>query len=147
SDAVVDFLLRPDPDITEKALAKQFWTEHVQDIEDRLVLKASLSSDAAYGRFLSADFYEEFKLNRPASLDKLKTWVDAAIASEVDLENPMTIEAGATTAGNQFVTGVKEKVTSSLMSFARDPKQGYAFLCEWLEELMTLGKQKIAQLP
>ncbi len=147
ADAAIDFLLRPDPDITEKALAKQFWTEHIHEIEERLALKASLSSDAAYGRFLSSDFYDEFKLNRPACLDKLKSWVESALTDQVDLESPASIESSAVATVKQFLADLKLQTQSTLMTFARNPKNGYTFLCEWLEELMALNKQKIAQLP
>ena len=40
TNAVVDFLLRPDPDITEKALAKQFFADLLPNVEDVLSLKA-----------------------------------------------------------------------------------------------------------
>ncbi len=147
TDAVIDFLLRPDPDITEKALAKQFWSEHVADIEEKLVLRASLSNDVAYGRFLSSAFCDEFRLNKPACLDRLRHWVDSLTADKIRQDQPLSIEQNATNYGEQFVTGVMDQVNRCLMTFARNPKQGYAFLCEWLEELMALDKQKMAQLP
>jgi len=147
TDAVVDFLLRPDPDVTEKALAKQFWSEHISEVEDKLCLRASLSNDASYGRFLSSAFYEEFKYNKPASLDKLHNWVESLMADSIGSNEPLSIEKHAVTYGKDFVDQVTAQINKTLMLFARNPKQGYAFLCEWLEELMALGKQKIAQLP
>ncbi len=147
TDAVIDFLLRPDPDITEKALAKQFWSEHVCEVEEKLVLRASLSNDVAYGRFLSSAFCDEFRLNKPACLDNLRQWVDALTSDQIRVDQPLSIEQNATNYGEHFVTGVIDQVNRSLMTFARNPKQGYAFLCEWLEELMALNKQKMAQLP
>lgn len=147
TDAVVDFLLRPDPDITEKVLAKQFWAQYVGDIEDKLALQESLSNDSAYGRFLSGAFYEEFKLNRPACMDKIKNWAESVLSPKVDFENPLDVEKHAATTGNDFVATVGKQLHTDLMSYALSPKNGYAFLCEWLEELMILVKQKIAQLP
>lgn len=147
TDAVVDFLLRPDPDITEKALAKQFWTEHVADIEEKLVLRASLSNDASYGRFLSSAFHEEFKQSKPASLDKLKHWMQSIMADKIGDDQPLSVEKHAATYGKDFIKEVTGQVDKSLMTFARNPKLGYSFLSEWLEELVALGKQKIAQLP
>ncbi|MDZ4838018.1 MAG: tubulin-like doman-containing protein [Candidatus Melainabacteria bacterium] len=147
TDAVIDFLLRPDPDITEKALAKQFWSEHVAEVEDKLVLRTSLSSDASYGRFLSSAFHEEFKLNKPASLDKLKHWVEALMSDSIIEGESLSIENHATSYAKDFIDSVNTQVNKSLMTFAHNPKHGYAFLCEWLEELMALCNQKIAQLP
>lgn len=147
TDAVVDFLLRPDPDITEKALAKQFWMEHADDAEDVLSLKTSLSNDAAYGRFLSSEFYTEFKESRPACLDKIKRWVESTIADQIDSEKPLSIEVHANDTSKKLIEELTEHVKHDLMVYARNPKHGYAFLCEWLEELKLLAEQKINRLP
>ncbi|MBX9694073.1 MAG: tubulin-like doman-containing protein, partial [Cyanobacteria bacterium] len=146
-DAVVDFLLRPDPDITEKVLARKFWANHVSDVEERLSLQASLSNDAAYGRFLSMEFCQEFRINRPACLDKVTRWVESVLASEMDLESPLDIERHAAMASKEMIDGLARQVQIDLMAYARNPKHSYAFVCEWLEELIALTKQKIAQVP
>src|ERR1700733_2464600 len=80
TNTVIEFLMRPDPDITEKALAKQFWAENLAKAEDGLSFRASLSTDSTYGRFLSRPFFEEFKENKPACLDRLKQWSDKVMA-------------------------------------------------------------------
>lgn len=152
TDAVVDFLLRPDPELTEKVLAKQFWSEHVAELEDKLVLRASLSNDASYGQFLSSEFYEEFKLNKPAALNKLTNWTESILNGSSGINTgadtpSLSIERNAINYAGDFVARVRTQLNRTLMVFARNPKQGYAFLCEWLEELMALNKQKIAQLP
>lgn len=147
TDAVVDFLLRPDPDVTEKRLAKQFWADHVSNVEDNLSFKASLSNDAAYGRFLSQEFCDEFKQERPKCLDKVKRWVESTVSDNVDLDKPLDIEKHQADAAKNQITTITDAIKKDLMAYARNPKHGYAFLCEWLEELKILAEQKKARLP
>ncbi|HEY9678103.1 MAG TPA: tubulin-like doman-containing protein [Drouetiella sp.] len=147
SEAVIDFLLRPDPDITEKALAKQFFADNLSKIEDTLTLKASLSTDASYGRYLSRAFFDEFKQNRPACINKLKQWSDTITSDTVDPENPLEIEKQAANASKQAIANVATTLDTGLKSYVKDPERGYVFLREYLEELIALGQQKLAQLP
>jgi hypothetical protein len=147
TNAVVDFLLRPDPDITEKALAKQFFADNLATIEDSLCLKASLSTDPAYGRFLSRPFFEEFGNNRPACIDKLKHWIDNACSATVSIDEPLEIEKTAVGCCKQTLDKVKDGVNGQLKAWSKDPERGYTFLREWLEELIQLAKTKLAQVP
>lgn len=147
ADSVIDFLLRPDPDITEKALAKKFFADHLAKVEDSLTLRASLSTDATYGRYLSRPFFDEFKQNRPACINKLKQWSDTIISDTVEPENPLEIEKQAASASKQAISVVASALDSGLKSYVKDPERGYVFLREWLEELIDLARQKLAQVP
>lgn len=147
SDAVIDFLLRPDPDITEKALAKQFFADNLSKIEDSLTLKASLGTDASYGRYLSRAFFDEFKQNRPACINKLKQWSDTIISETVDPDSPLEIEKQAAAASKQAISNIATVLDTGLKSYVKDPERGYVFLREYLEELIALAQQKLAQVP
>lgn len=147
TNAVIDFLLRPDPDITEKALAKQFFAENLAKTEDALTLKASLSTDPSYGRYLSRVFYDEFKENRPACVNKLKQWSDTVINGTVDPNLAVDIEKVSITASKDAISKVKDALDKTLKTYANDPERGYIFLSEWLEELIALAQTKLAQVP
>jgi hypothetical protein len=146
-NSVADFLLRPDPDITEKALAKQFFAQHINGAEDRLTFRASLSTDPLYGRFLSRNFFQEFKENKPGCIDKLKQWSDKVASTESKMDDMLDIEKVATDFGKQVIANVRETLYKDLHDLAREPEHGYTFLREWLEELLALAKTKLAQLP
>src|SRR5262249_33610296 len=94
TNAVIEFLLRPDPDVTEKVLAKEFFAEHLSTAEDSLALKASLGTDTCYSRYLSRPFLDEFRLSRSECINKLKLWVEGVLSANIDLENPLDIEKG-----------------------------------------------------
>jgi hypothetical protein len=147
TNAVIDFLMRPDPEVTEKALAKEFYTANLAKIEDCLTLKSSLSIDPAYGRFMSKAFFDEMKVNRPACLDRLKRWVDSLLSPEVDTESTNELEKAATCASRDTIERLNDLVKANLKTFSKDPERGYVFLSEWLEELIALSKSKLAQLP
>lgn len=147
TDAVVDFLLRPDPDITEKALAKQFFADNLSKIEDSLTLKASLGTDATYGRYLSRAFFDEFKQNRPACINKLKQWSDTIVSDTVEPESPLEIEKQAALASKQAIGNIATVLDTGLKNYVKDPERGYVFLREYLEELIALAQQKLAQVP
>jgi hypothetical protein len=147
TNSVIDFLLRPDPDITEKALAKQFFADNLAKAEDTLTLKASLSTDASYGRYLSKAFFDEFKQNRPACVNKLKQWSDIIVSDTVDHENPLEIEKLGAQASKLVLDKATEALNSGLKSFVKDPERGYIFLREWLDELLDLATNKLAQVP
>ncbi|HEY9787595.1 MAG TPA: tubulin-like doman-containing protein [Candidatus Obscuribacterales bacterium] len=147
TNSVIDFLLRPDPEVTERALAKQFFADHLGKTEDLLGLKSSLSTDPAYGRFLSRPFFEEFRLNRPACINKLKQWVDLALGTTIDGANALEIEQGAASAYAQALQNVSAQLDLSFKTFADDPERGYVFLDEWLEELISNAKSKLHQVP
>jgi hypothetical protein len=146
-NAVIEFLLRPDPDVTEKALAKQFFADNLAQIENALSLKASLSTDLSYGRYLSRPFFDEFRQNRPACINKLKQWSETIISDIVDPDSPLEIEKQATAASKQAISKITEALNSKLKSYMNDPEHGYAFLREWLEELLLITQQKLAQVP
>ncbi|HIA53273.1 MAG TPA: hypothetical protein EYN91_14485 [Candidatus Melainabacteria bacterium] len=145
-NSAIDFLLRPDPEVTEKALAKQFFADHLSKLEDELTLKNSLSVDPAYGRFLSRPFHEEFRLNRPACVNKLKQWVDAALSESIDVNSPLEGEQHALTCRKNALEVVAAELEKSFKVFADDPERGYVFLYEWLEELMANCKSKLQQV-
>jgi len=147
TNTVIDFLLRPDPDVTEKALALQFFADNLAQTEDALRLKASLSTEPAYGRYLSRPFLEEFHRNRPECINKLKQWSEAVISSTASAENPLEIEKQATTLSKQTLDKVSDVVTANLQRFVKDPEHGYVFLREWIEELIALANTKIKQVP
>jgi Tubulin like len=147
TDAVMDFLLRPDPDITEKALAKQFWAENLAKAEDGLCFRASLSTDSTYGRFLSRPFFEEFKENKPACLDRLKQWSDKVMATDVNTDTALDIESQAISLRKQVLDRVKQTISTQIRSLVKDPVNGYVFLKEYLEELLALAQSKLAQIP
>ncbi|MBX9685365.1 MAG: hypothetical protein K2X27_01610 [Candidatus Obscuribacterales bacterium] len=147
ADAVLDFLLRPDPDITEKALAKEFFNENIGNTEEKLVLKGSLSNDPAYGRFLSKAFKEELKQNRPAQVHRLSEWIDIALSKKIDGDNCLESEQAAMSAAKSTLEKVEKALSNSLAKYSKDPERGYTFISEWLEELTQLLKSKIAQLP
>jgi len=138
--------LRPDPEVTEKALAKQFFSDHLSKIEEELTLKSSLSMDPAYGRFLSRPFHEEFRINRPACVNKLKQWVDAALCEQVNEDSPLEGEQKAFAARKATLDVVSAELDKSFKIFADDPERGYVFLYEWLEELIANCKSRVQQL-
>src|SRR4030095_8931696 len=137
-NGVIDFLLRPDPDITEKDLAK---------IEDRLVNHSSLSSDDQYGRFLSRPFLEEFRNNRPACINSIREWVERTLAATIDVTNPLDTEKPAAEAYRETLDHVARTLSSTLRKFANDPERGYSFIKEWVEELQSLCHAKLKQVP
>lgn len=147
TDSVVNFLLRPDPDVTEKTLAKEFWMENMTLAEEQLTLKTSLSNDASYGRFMSKPFLEEFRTNRPACIDRLKQWVESVMNPKVDFDRHLDVERPAVNASKEVVDKITKALDASLKSYTKDPEKGYAFLCEWLEELIFLVDREVAQLP
>jgi len=147
TDAVVEFLLRPDPDVTEKALAKEFFATNLDATEDLLDLKASLSTDPSYARFLSRPFMEEFHHNRPECLNRLRHWADAIISPSPEDDCQLEIEKSATTAIKQAVDKANTVVMATLRRFAKDPERGYVFLREWMDELIALANTKIQQVP
>jgi hypothetical protein len=146
-DAVIDFLLRPDPDITERALAKQFFSDNLAKAEDALVVRSSLNNDASYHRFRSRPFMEDFRTNRPSCLNTIKQWVDQALKSEIDRNQCLEIEKQAVNSYNDTIKRFSDSLTSTVRSYANDPRHGYTFIREWLEELLTLIKSKQAQVP
>lgn len=147
TQTVVDFLLRPDPDVTERVLAKQFINDHLGKVEDHLVLRQSLNSDSSYPRFLSRNFLEEFRVNRPNCLNNLKQWTDQVLADVVDVENPLEIETAAATYYKETLLSFKHSLNSSLRMHCVDPRYGYQFLTEWVAELLNGIKTKQAQVP
>ena len=146
-DAVLDFLLRPDPDITEKALAKEFFNEHIGNTEQKLVLKGSLSNDPAYGRFLSKPFREELKANRPAQIHRLSQWIEIGLGQKIDSENCFESESAAVAAAKTTLEKVVQTLDATLGKYTKDPERGFTFINEWLQELSALVKSKLAQLP
>ena len=136
TEVVIDHLLRPDPDVTEKALAHEFYTTNIEQTEDALKFRASLSTDASYGRYLSRPFIEEFQHNRPECLNKLRQWSDAVVSSSILSECPLEIEKQATIAMKQTLDKAASLVASGLRKFSKDPERGYVFLREWLDELI-----------
>ncbi|MBY0550690.1 MAG: hypothetical protein K2W95_25650 [Candidatus Obscuribacterales bacterium] len=147
TDAVLDFLMRPDPDITEKALAKEFFAENVGKTEEQLILKHSLSSDPAYARYLSKPFREELKQNRQAQVHNLMQWVELITSDKIDEERCLESEQSALRAAKATLEKVKAAINSNLTKYAKDPERGYTFLKEWLEELIAQAKNKVAQIP
>jgi hypothetical protein len=147
TNSVIDFVLRPDPEVTEKALAKEFFANNMCKVEESLALRSSLSNDSSYGRFMSKAFIEEAKINRPACVDKLKLWSESLLKGSVDPETAIDIEKASSCTASQTISRLTEQVTSNLRSFSKDPQRGYAFLSEWLDELTALAKSKLAQLP
>ena len=106
-----------------------------------------MSTDASYGRYLSRPFFDEFRENRPACINKLKQWSDTIISDTVDPENPLEIEKQAAGASKQAIANVAAALDAGLKSYVKDPERGYVFLREYLDELIALGQQKLAQLP
>lgn len=147
TDAVLDFLMRPDPDVTERALAKEFFSETVGRTEDSLVLKHSLSNDPAYNRYLSKPFREELKQNRQAQVHNLSEWVDLITSDRIDAESCLESERTAVSSAKNTLDKVRTGISATLNKYAKDPAKGYIFLKEWLEELIALTNNKIAQLP
>ncbi|HEY9776281.1 MAG TPA: tubulin-like doman-containing protein [Planktothrix sp.] len=147
TNAVVDFLLRPDPEITEKALAKQFFVDNLAETEDALRLKASLSTDPSYARFLSKPFIDEYHHNRADCMNKLKAYSDAVMASAPSPDVPLEIEKPATTVMKQTLDKVSDTVKENLRRFTKDPERGYVFLREYMDELIALANTKIQQVP
>ncbi len=146
-DLVVDFLLRPDPEITERALARQFFSDNLSKLEDNLQVKASLNSDASYARFKSRPFLDEFRINRPTCVNSIKQWADQVIKYDVDKGNPLDIEKQVIGAYKDALARVEQAVSSAIRNYANDPRHGYTFIKEWLEELLSLSKSKQAQVP
>lgn len=147
TDAVLDFLMRPDPDITERALAKEFFSENIGKTEDHLILKHSLSNDPAYNRYLSKPFREELKQSRQSQVHNLGQWIDLVTSDRIDEDNCLDSEKAALTAAKTTLDKVRESLNTSLMKYVKDPTRGYQFIREWLEELMNLVKNITAQLP
>jgi hypothetical protein len=147
TNAVIDFLMRPDPDVTEKALAKEFFATNLDKVEDTLALKSSLSNDPTYGRFMSRAFLDEMRINRPSCLDRLKNWVESFMSPQVNLDHPNEIEKSAALACRETLERVSELVKTNLKTFSKDPERGYVFLGEWIGELIQLAKSRQAQLP
>lgn len=146
-DHVIDFLLRPDPDVTERDLAKQFFADNFSKLEDNLPVRASLNSDPSYGRFKSRPFHEEFRINRPACLDSVKQWFERLIKYDIDRDSPLEIEKQAVAAYKDAISRAEQAVSSALRNFASDPHHGYTFIREWLDELLSICKSKQAQTP
>ncbi len=147
TEVVIDHLLRPDPDVTEKALAHEFYATNLEQTEDALKFRASLSTDPSYGRYLSRPFIEEFQHNRPECLNKLRQWSDAVVSSSIIGECPLEIEKQATIAMKQTLDKASSMVASGLRKFSKDPERGYVFLREWVDELIALANTKIQQVP
>lgn len=147
TNAVIDFLLRPDPEVTEKALAKQFFANHLSTTEEALALRNSLSTDPAYGRFLSRPFFDEFRINRPACVNKLRQWVELALSDKVSGANSLEIEQSAVQSLKSALETTKRELEVNFKQFADDPERGYVFLYEWLEELISNARSKLHQIP
>lgn len=147
SDVVVDFLLRPDPDITERMLAKQFFNDALSKAEDSLSVRASLSNDAAYARFRSKPFREEMKINRQAAVNTIKQWAENCLKDECNVDDPLDVEKPIVAAYKDMLSRFSNSLNSTIRSYAHDPKHGYTFIREWLEELASICKSKQAQIP
>ena len=147
TDVVIDYLLRPDPDVTERALAKQFFQDNLGKAEDSLAVRASLNNDSSYGRFRSKPFMEEMRLNRPSCMNIIKQWSDSALKYDIDRENPLDIEKGVVTFYNDSLKRFSDSLNTAVRTYAHDPHHGYTFIREWLDELLSLCKSKQAQLP
>lgn len=145
--SVIDFLLRPDPEITEKALAKEFFADHLATIEDRLLSHSSLSSDDQYGRFLSRPFLEEFRNNRPACINAIRDWVERTLGDTIDLSRPLEAEKSGVESYRETLDQIASTLGSTLRTFANDPERGYSFIKEWVEELLKLCNAKAKQVP
>lgn len=146
-DAVVDFLLRPDPEVTEKALAKEFFNENIGNTEEKLVFKGSLSNDPAYTRFLSKAFREELKQNRPAQVNRLSEWIDLALSKKIDESACLESERPAVSAAKATLDKVQQALSTALSRYSKDPERGFTFISEWVQELKQLVTTKLAQLP
>ncbi len=144
---VVDFLLRPDPDVTERVLAKQFINDHLGKVEDHLLLRNSLNNDSSYARFLSRNFLDEFRVNRPACLNNVKQWVEQVVAEKVDPNNPLEIECANATYYKDTLQAFKNSLNSTIRMYCVDPRYGYIFVSEWVAELLAGIKTKQAQVP
>jgi hypothetical protein len=147
TDVVVDYLLRPDPDVTERALAKQFFADNLSKVEESLVVRQSLNNDANYARFRSKPFREEMKANRPSCLNIIKQWVDQAIKFEMDRDNPLDVEKPVIGFYNDSLKRFIDALNSAIRNYANNPHHGYTFITEWLDELLALCKSKQAQVP
>jgi hypothetical protein len=147
TDVVVDYLLRPDPDVTEKALAKQFFADNLAKVEDSLVVRQSLNNDASYARFRSKPFREEMKANRPSAINIIKQWFDSATKFDVDRENPLDIEKPVVGFYKDSLKRFGDSLNSTIRNYANDPHHGYTFITEWLDELLALCNAKQAQVP
>ncbi len=147
SDVVIDFLLRPDPDITERALAKQFFTDSLGKAEEQLTIRGSLSNDANYSRFRTKAFKEEIKINRQAALNTVKQWIENCLKETCDKENPLDVEKPEINAYKDMLARFSNSLNSTIRSYAHDPRHGYTFITEWLEELANICRSKQAQVP
>ncbi len=147
SDAVLDFLLRPDPEISEKTLAREFFHENIGNTEQRLVFRGSLSNDPAFSRFLGKAFKEELKANRPAQVHRLSQWIELALSNEIDDENCLESELQAVAEARSTLRKVEQALASSLSKYSRDPERGFTFISEWVQELADLVHSKMAQIP
>ncbi|MBX9722976.1 MAG: tubulin-like doman-containing protein, partial [Candidatus Obscuribacterales bacterium] len=147
ADAVLDFLLRPDPDVTEKALAKEFFNENIGNTEEKFVFKNSLSVDPAFTRFLSKPFKEELKQNRPAQVHRLSEWIDMTLSNKIDEDNCLESERPAMAAAKATLDKVEKALSTSLARYSKDPERGFVFISEWVQELTLLINNKMAQVP
>lgn len=145
--SVIEFLLRPDPEVTEKVLTKQFFADHLAGIEDRLHTHSSLSTDDRYGRFLSRAFLDEFQINWPGCINTIKKWVERALSPTVDPSDPLDIEKQAVAVHKKTLDHVERTLGSTLRAFANDPERVYSFITEWVEELLALCNTKLQQVP
>jgi O-acetyl-ADP-ribose deacetylase (regulator of RNase III) len=147
TDAVLEFLLRPDPDVTEKALAREFYNEFIGNMDDRLVFKGSLSNDPSYTRFLSKAFREELKQNRQAQAHRLSQWIETALSKKIDSENCLESEQPETLAARAALDKIHEAFCATLARYAKDPERGFIFISEWVQELVQLVNSRLAQTP
>ena len=97
TDQVIDFLLRPDPEVTERVLAERFLNDNFSGLAERFALSQSLNEDPDYKEFDTNAFAERFddSETRAHAWDIFRQW-SASVASEaIDLNNPLTIESEA----------------------------------------------------
>lgn len=141
-DEVVDFLLRPDPEITERLLAEEFIRTNFGDLDRELSTMTSLTEDTQYKEFRLEKFADQFGNNntRPRAWDQIRQWVEKVQNPFVDLDRPLSIERDAIKIYQEKLSLCEDLVTRHLKEFCRDHSRGFSFMREWIDELIRMSK-------